>query len=128
YLRAIPIFFGLRNRDILAALHLFEQAIERDLNYAAALGWAAVCHMRLCVDDYSEDPETSREQALGTARRALQTASGDPGVLAHAAYVFGFLGEDISAAMALADRALSLHPSYARGWFLSGAVRVFAGH
>lgn len=128
YLRAVPIFFRLRKTDILNALDLLQQAIARDPNYATALAWAAICYMRLCVDDFSEDPESNRCQALDLARRALQTASDDPGVLAHVAYVFGFLGEDITAAVALADRALSLHPSYARGWFLSGAVRVFAGH
>jgi adenylate cyclase len=29
--------------------------------------------------------------------------------------------------LALVDRALALNPSYARGWFLSGLLRVFAG-
>jgi len=29
--------------------------------------------------------------------------------------------------MALIDRCLALNPSYARGWFLSGAIRVHAG-
>ena len=29
--------------------------------------------------------------------------------------------------IALVDRALALNPSYARGWFVSGLLRVFAG-
>jgi len=29
--------------------------------------------------------------------------------------------------MKLADRALALNPSFARGWFLSGVIRIFAG-
>ena len=28
----------------------------------------------------------------------------------------------------LVDRALALNPSHARGWFVSGLLRVFAGH
>ena len=27
----------------------------------------------------------------------------------------------------LVDRALALNPSYARGWYLSGILRIFAG-
>jgi tetratricopeptide (TPR) repeat protein len=37
------------------------------------------------------------------------------------------LGEDIGAMMGLVDRALTLNPSFARGWNLSGLLRVFAG-
>lgn len=51
----------------------------------------------------------------------------DPIVIADAAYVLGELGEDIGAMMALTDRSLALNPSYTRGWFLSGAIRVHAG-
>ena len=30
--------------------------------------------------------------------------------------------------MALVDRALALNPSFARGWFISGLLKLFAGH
>jgi tetratricopeptide (TPR) repeat protein len=36
-------------------------------------------------------------------------------------------GEDIGAMMALVDRALTLNPSFARGWFISGLPRNYAG-
>ena len=39
----------------------------------------------------------------------------------------GTFGEDIGAMIGLVDRALALNPSYARGWFVSGLLRVFAG-
>jgi tetratricopeptide (TPR) repeat protein len=38
-----------------------------------------------------------------------------------------YLGEDIGAMMALVDRALALNPNYARGWHISGTLRVWAG-
>src|ERR671922_1934923 len=38
-----------------------------------------------------------------------------------------YFGEDIGAMMALVDRALSLNPSYARGWSVSGSLRNWAG-
>jgi adenylate cyclase len=51
----------------------------------------------------------------------------DPGVLANAALALAYFGEDISAMMLLVDRALELNPSFARGWYLSGLLRLFAG-
>jgi adenylate cyclase len=54
-------------------------------------------------------------------------AGDDPGVLANAAVALAYLGEDIGAMMALVDRALALNPSYARGWFMSGVLRLRAG-
>ena len=51
----------------------------------------------------------------------------DPGVLANAAFVLGYFGEDVDAMIGLVDRALSLNPSYARGWYVSGILRVQAG-
>ena len=36
-------------------------------------------------------------------------------------------GEDIDAMIALVDRALAFNPSYARGWHVSGILRLWAG-
>jgi tetratricopeptide (TPR) repeat protein len=54
-------------------------------------------------------------------------ADDDPSVLANAAHVLGFFGEDIHAALALVDRALQLNPNFARGWVRSGWLRLWAG-
>ena len=48
-------------------------------------------------------------------------------VIADAAYALGEFGEDIDAMIGLVDRSLALSPSYARGWFYSGALRLDAG-
>jgi adenylate cyclase len=109
------------------ALRLLEQAIERDPHYGLALAWAAVCCQRLCMDGRSKDPEADRHKGADFARRALQVAGDDPTVLANAALALTWFGEDISAMMTLADRALALNPSFARGWYISGLVRLFAG-
>ena len=50
-----------------------------------------------------------------------------PGTLAQAALALAFFGEDIGAMVALVDRALSLNPSFARGWYISGWLRLWAG-
>jgi adenylate cyclase len=54
-------------------------------------------------------------------------AGDDPGVLANAAVVLAYFGEEIGAMMALVDRALAFNPNFARGWHISGILRMLAG-
>src|SRR6266853_6330721 len=75
----------------------------------------------------TEEPETSRRKAGDLAREALLVGENDPGVLANAAFVLGYFGEDVSAMIGLIDRALALNPSFARGWYVSGILRLWAG-
>ncbi len=126
YLRAYAMAQSSKAR-VPDALRLLEQAIERDPHYGPALAYAAVCCFRLVVDGRSEDPEADRLNAIGFARKALEVAGDDPVVLANVAQTLAWFGEDIGAMMALADRALALNPNYARGWHISGALRMWAG-
>jgi len=127
YLRALAAFFPTTKDRAIEALGLLEQAIAIDRHYGPALAWAANCHMRLVRDGWAEEPETSRRKAIDLARQALEVGENDPGILANAANVLAHFGEDIGAMIGLVDRALALNPSYARGWFVSGLLRVFAG-
>jgi len=126
YLRAYAMVWSSA-RQMPEALRLTEQAIERDPRYGPALAWAAVCCQRLLVDDRSEDPVADRRKGVDFARRALEVAGDDPGILGNAALALAYFGEDIGATMALVDRALGLNPNYARGWYISGLLRLYAG-
>jgi len=126
YLRAYAMVLSSDAR-IPEALCLMEQAIERDPRYGPALAWGAFCYMRRCQDGRSQDPETDSRKGTDLARRALQAAGDDPGTLVNAALALAYFGDDIGAMMALADRALVLNPSFARGWNISGALRWYAG-
>jgi adenylate cyclase len=126
YLRAYAMLFSC-TREIPEALHLLEQAIEREPRYGLALALGALCCLRQVYDNRSASPERDREKGTDFARRALEAASDDPGVLANAAFALGYFGEDIGAMMALVDRALALNPNYARGWHSSGVLRLWAG-
>jgi adenylate cyclase len=106
---------------------LVEQAIARDPHYGAALGRAAVCCMHLASANSAPDREANRQKGIDFARRALQVAGNEPGVLADTAYVLACFGEDINAMTALVDRALAFNPSYASGWHISGFLRLWAG-
>jgi adenylate cyclase len=126
YLRAYAMLLSSATR-IREALCLLEQAIERDPKYGPALAWAAVCCLRLVMESRSEDPEGDRRKGVNFARLALQVAGDDPSVIANSAMAVAYFGEDIGAAIALVDRALALNPSFARGWYVSGILRLWAG-
>jgi adenylate cyclase len=126
YLRAYAMVYS-SVRQTPQALRLVEQAIARDPSYGPALAWAAYCCFRLVADGRSEDREVDRLKGIEYARRALEVAGDDPGILANAAQALAYFGEDIGAMMALADRALALNPNSARGWHVSGVLRMEAG-
>jgi TolB-like protein/class 3 adenylate cyclase len=126
YLRAYAMVWSSA-RQSPEALRLMEEAIERDPHYGPALAWAAYCYYRLLLDGRSEDRDADRVKGADFARRALEVAGDDPGVLANAAQALAYFGEDIGAMMALADRALALNPNFARGWLVSGTLRLWAG-
>jgi TolB-like protein/class 3 adenylate cyclase len=126
YLRASAMVRASATR-IPEALRLLERAIERDPRYGPALAYAAVCCFRLHDDGASEDPEADRLRGIDFARRALEAAGDDPGVLANAALALAYFGEDIGTMTALVRRALALNPSFARGWFISSVLSKWAG-
>jgi adenylate cyclase len=127
YLRALAALYPTTKSGIFEALALFEQAIAIDGRYRPALSFAAMCHLHLVRDGWAEERQTSRRKASDLARQALHVAENDPGILANAALVLGYFGEDIGAMIGLVDRALVLNPSFARGWNLSGVLRLWAG-
>jgi adenylate cyclase len=126
YLRGYAMYSSSA-RQLPEALRLMEQAIARDPGYGPALAWAALCCNRLLIDGRSEDREADRRKGTDYARRALEVAGDDPGILANGAFALGYFGEDIGAMMALVDRALALKPNFARGWHISGVLRLWAG-
>ena len=127
YLRAYSLYFASTAR-IPESLRLLEQAIERDPHYGPALGWAAVCYFQLQrADESCIGREAKRRIGINLARRALEVGKDDPGTMASAALALGGFGEDIGTMMALVDRALAVNPSFAYGWRVSGALRVWGG-
>jgi adenylate cyclase len=96
-------------------------------NFGPALSLAAICHLNLERANWAEEPEINRRKGIDLARQALQAGENDAGILANAALLLAYFGEDIGAMIGLIDRALALNPSFARGWNASGTLRVWAG-
>ena len=126
YLRAYSMALS-SGKQFPDALGLLEQAIARDPRYGPALAQAAVCCVRLVVDGRSTDPDADALKGADFARRALEVAGDDPAIMANAAQALAYFGEDIGAMKALVDRALVLNPNFARGWHISGGLRMWAG-
>jgi adenylate cyclase len=126
YLRALPSFATWEKDKVLRALELFEAAAERDPHYGPALVYAAHCRLQL-VNGAWYDEKKGRSEAIVLARRAIEASPEDPNVLASAAGILAFFGEDIEAAIALTERALATNPSSARGWNWSAWLRLWAG-
>jgi adenylate cyclase len=127
YLRAIP---DCRTHSVEGqhrALKKLNRAIDRDPDFGPALALAAYCHFLSVFFGGSDEPSSSAAQAIAYARRALAAAVDNPDVLPHCALVLAYFGEDISAMIALCDRALALNPSFALGWQISGVLRRWAG-
>jgi len=128
YLRALPNCHSWDRERIHTALELLEQAIERDPSFGPALALAALCHHHFDRLGGAQDSDPHRRAAVDYARRAVRAAPDDPTTLGNAAGVLGSFGGDINPAIALADRALALNPSFAGGWRMSGWLRLWAGH
>jgi len=127
YLRALQNAQWPNRAGYSSALSFLDDAIGRDPNYAPALALAAFCHHALHVSGWTEALHRTREQGIELARRALRGSGGDAEALGRAAYVIGYFGEDIDAAIALTDHAVELNPSFAPGWYWGGWLRLWAG-
>jgi TolB-like protein/Tfp pilus assembly protein PilF len=97
--------------DIQKALQLFQQAIEKDPNYAVA--YAGLADSYSIMPNYSDDaPKQYIERAIPAARRAIELDDS----LAEAHTAFGnVLGADLQLAAAEVEfkRAFALNPNYA---------------
>jgi adenylate cyclase len=124
YLRAYAMVWSSAAR-VPEALRLMEQAIARDPQYGTALGFAALCCHRLVIDGRSDDPPADRLKGGNFARCALDVGADNPEILVYAALALASFGEDI-AMTALVDRVLALNPNCARGWAISGLLRLWA--
>jgi TolB-like protein len=128
YLRAFDGCFSFDKERIRSALDLLQTAIGRDPNFGRALALAAVCYHHLNRVDGGGDQDAYRQAGLDYARRAVHASPDDASTLGDAALALGSFGADIATAIELVDRALVLTPSFARGWGISGYLRLWAGY
>jgi tetratricopeptide (TPR) repeat protein len=127
YLRSFELFLAWSKEATLHALDLLARAIERDPRYGLALAMAGFCQSMLFCSGWADDPEATRRTGIELAQRALQVAGDDPVALAGVSIALVNFDQDVEPIIGLIDRSLALNPGSARGWGISGWVRVVAG-
>ena len=127
YLRARRLRASFEREQMLRAIELCMQAVERDPAFGAAISFAAMCRLDLHYNGWIDDEELNRKEALSLGRRALRITADDPRVLSEVALILSHFGDDITISTSLIERGLALNPSYARAWNISGVIRLAEG-
>src|SRR5262249_53339713 len=127
FLQARVALYSVSREGTRRALDLAERALERDPNYGSALAVATRCYCHIYCCGWTNDLEATQKRGIELARRALRVAGNDPFIIANAAIGLALFGEDIATTIVLVDHSLQLNPNFARGWNLSGQLRLWAG-
>ena len=109
YLRGIFFYWQYSSEGATRALTCFEDAVERDPNYALAHAGAALAHTWLAGFGH-EATEATRERARASARKALELEPNLPeGLISHAEVLF-YLDWDFEGAKRAILQAIQLSP------------------
>lgn len=127
YLRGVASLYGATAEKLDEARRLFEGAIDRDPEFAAAYGRAAISIMLHQSNHQVGLSDGNRTEALRLAYKALELGRNDAVALSQGAHVVSYLGRDYARAGPAADRAVAINPNLliavrSRAW-----VRLMAG-
>jgi TolB-like protein len=125
YLRALPFVAAAMPDNADKALHLLEEAIRLEPDYAIVHGFIAWCHEQrylrggLCAE--------TREAARRHAHAAINAGGDDAMALAMGGFVVGAMERDYETALEALDRSLALSPSSALAFGFSSIIRAWLG-
>ena len=128
FLRGMALAHGLSKEQRRESQQFFLKATELDPNYHAAYALAAMYYHYGSIQGWLTDPKVEIAEGVRLAHRAVESGTNDPVALANAGLTLAFLGNEAEAGIRLIDRALAINPSYAFGWYDSGAVRNILGN
>lgn len=126
FLQGRDIFQRFSREDTYQARQLFEQAIERNPQFARAHAMLAWTHAFEYNNGWSEKPGETLETALKTANQALLIDDSLP--VAH--FVKGLVLREqghFSRAELHAQKAIDINPSYANGHILLATILYYEG-
>lgn len=127
YLRALPAYFGHGETDYRRTQGLLGQVLERDPEYAEALGTLTDSVATSTLMGWQESWAHGVDQSCKVAERALTAGPDNSTCVASAAFAFGILARRFNDALELADRAVALHPNSVLVRHRSAAVYVVCG-
>lgn len=93
-----------------------DRASERAPSYGKALALRAWCNTIRSSWSGETERDVSVPEGVAVAGRALDVAPGDPEVQAYAGYTLGFMGQELSNALGLRERAVEWCPSFGWAW------------
>jgi len=125
FLRALPFAATAMPENADKALHLLEEAIRLEPDYAVVHGFIAWCHEQRYLRG-GLNAET-RATALRHARAAIETGGDDAMALAMGGFVIGVLERDYPTALDALDRSVSLSPSSALAFGFNSIIRAWMG-
>ena len=125
-LSAMPHFWAHRNEDNLAAIRLFDAALERDPDYGLALAMKAWGLAQRTSYLWSDTPKKVRHEATDLARRAMEFAGDHVLALVGIAAALSMCSEDVTLASKIIGQALRTDPNNAWGWMRQGYIHVYS--
>lgn len=106
---------------------LFELAIAREPQYAAALAWLAYWHVMRVGQGWSPDRAVDTKQADRFAERAVEYDHLEAMAFAVQGHVAAYLHKDFDLASACFETALQINPNSARAWLWNASTHGWKG-
>ena len=125
-LSAMPHFWAHRNEDNLAAIRLFDAALERDPDYGLALAMKAWGLAQRTSYLWSDEPKRVRIEATELARKATGFAGNHVLALVGIAAAISMCSEEIDHASEIIEQALRIDPNNAWGWMRKGYIHIYS--
>jgi adenylate cyclase len=123
-LEASEIKAGQLNKgDLQRSMQLCEEAIALDPEYAHAYATLSTAHSRMVLEGVSDSPGESLRRAVEFGQKAIALDESRSGLLV---WPYALLGE-FDKAIEAAEKAVSLNPNSAGGYFALGSALTFAG-
>jgi tetratricopeptide (TPR) repeat protein len=127
YLRGLAIANHMTREANDEALQLFNQAIQRDPDFALAHARAANCYNHRRANTWMVDRELEIATAARLARRAIELGRDDAVALSYGGHVLAYVVGDLDDGAAFVDRALVLNSNLATAWASSGWMKMCFG-
>ncbi len=118
--------YRFNRKDNAAATALFQQAVNRDPNFARAHAGLSFVHFQTAFMRYSEDLAGEMALARRFALRGLELDPIDPFVNFTMGRTFWLEG-DLESSLAWLERATSISPNYAQGIYARAWTESLAG-
>jgi adenylate cyclase len=125
YLRALPLVSTAMPGDADKALHLLEEAIRLEPDYAVVHGFIAWCHEQRYLRGglHAETRDAARRHAYA----AIEAGGDDAMALAMGGFVVGVMDRNYEIALEALDRSLALSPSSALAFGFSSIIHAWMG-